>query len=78
MVLLQAFEPPPLPVDIVYTGGGLLPLKIRAFLDFTAPRLKVRLAADLVNGRSEGIAAIKTRLDEPVGRRLSPLKPTCR
>lgn len=46
-LLLEAFEPPPLPVNIVYMGGGLLPLKVRAFLDFAAPRLKVRLAADL-------------------------------
>ena len=46
-VLLEAFEPPPLPVNIVYAGGGQLPLKVRAFLDFVAPRLKARLAADL-------------------------------
>jgi DNA-binding transcriptional LysR family regulator len=47
LVLLEAFEPPPLPVNIVYLGGGLLPLKVRAFLDFAAPRLKARLAMDL-------------------------------
>jgi DNA-binding transcriptional LysR family regulator len=46
-LLLQEFEPPQLPVNIVYLGGGLLPLKVRAFLDFAAPRLKARLAADL-------------------------------
>jgi DNA-binding transcriptional LysR family regulator len=46
-IMLEAFEPPPLPVNIVYLGGGLLPLKVRAFLDFAAPRLKARLAADL-------------------------------
>jgi DNA-binding transcriptional LysR family regulator len=46
-ILLEAFEPPPLPVNIVYLGGGLQPLKVRAFLDFAAPRLKARLAADL-------------------------------
>jgi DNA-binding transcriptional LysR family regulator len=46
-VLLETFEPPPLPVNLVYLGGGLLPLKVRAFLDFAAPRLKARLAADL-------------------------------
>ena len=46
-ILLEAFEPPPLPVNIVYLGGGLQPLKARAFLDFAAPRLKARLAADL-------------------------------
>ena len=36
----KTFEPPPLPVNLVYLGGGLLPLKVRAFLDFAAPRLK--------------------------------------
>jgi hypothetical protein len=46
-VLLENFELLPLPVNIVYFGGGLLPLKVRAFLDFAAPRLKARLAADL-------------------------------
>jgi DNA-binding transcriptional LysR family regulator len=46
-LLLEEFEPPPLPVNIVYLGGGLLPLKVRAFLDFAAPRLKARLEKDL-------------------------------
>jgi DNA-binding transcriptional LysR family regulator len=46
-VLLENFEPPPLPVNIVDMGGGLLPLKVRAFLDFAAPRLTARLAQDL-------------------------------
>jgi DNA-binding transcriptional LysR family regulator len=46
-LLLEEFETPPLPVNIVYLGGGLLPLKVRAFLDFAAPRLKARLAGDL-------------------------------
>jgi DNA-binding transcriptional LysR family regulator len=46
-LLLEEFEPPQLPVNIVYLGGGLLPLKVRAFLDFAAPRLKARLERDL-------------------------------
>jgi DNA-binding transcriptional LysR family regulator len=46
-LLLEQFEPPPLPVNLVYLGGGLLPLKVRAFLDFAVPRLKARLAGDL-------------------------------
>ena len=46
-LLLQQFEPPQLPVNLVYLGGGLLPLKVRAFLDFAAPRLKARLEKDL-------------------------------
>jgi DNA-binding transcriptional LysR family regulator len=41
---LREFEPTPWPVSLVYTGQGLLPLKLRAFLDFAAPRLKARLA----------------------------------
>jgi DNA-binding transcriptional LysR family regulator len=43
-VALQEFEPAPWPVSLVYAGRGLLPLKLRAFLDFAAPRLKVRLS----------------------------------
>jgi DNA-binding transcriptional LysR family regulator len=40
-VVLQDFEPAPWPVSLVYSGGGrLLPLKLRVFLDFAAPRLK--------------------------------------
>ena len=45
--LLEEFEPPPLPVNIVYLGGAPQPLKARAFIDFAAPELKARLAADL-------------------------------
>jgi DNA-binding transcriptional LysR family regulator len=43
-IVLEEFEPPPWPVSLVYAGQGLLPLKLRAFLDFVAPRLKVRLS----------------------------------
>jgi DNA-binding transcriptional LysR family regulator len=40
-VVLQDFEPAPWPVSLVYAGSGrLLPLKLRAFIDFAAPRLK--------------------------------------
>ena len=37
---LRAFEPAPWPVSLVYAGQRLLPQKLRAFLDFAAPRLK--------------------------------------
>jgi DNA-binding transcriptional LysR family regulator len=40
---LQDFEPAPLPVSLVYNQQRLLPLKLRAFLDFAAPRLRERL-----------------------------------
>ncbi|TBW33433.1 LysR family transcriptional regulator [Siculibacillus lacustris] len=43
-VLLEDLEPPPLPVNLVHTGERLLPLKLRAFLDFATPRVKAHLA----------------------------------
>ena len=42
-VVLQDLEPSPSPVSLVYSGQRRLPLKLRAFLDFAAPRLKARL-----------------------------------
>lgn len=46
-VLLQPYEPAPLPVHLVYVKQSLLPLKLRAFLDFAAPRLKASLSGGL-------------------------------
>jgi DNA-binding transcriptional LysR family regulator len=43
--LLQEFQPPALPVNFVYTADRFLPIKVRAFLDFAAPRLRKALAA---------------------------------
>lgn len=43
-LVLQDFEPPPWPVSLVHAGPRLLPLKLRAFIDFAAPRLKAALA----------------------------------
>ncbi|HSE11077.1 MAG TPA: LysR family transcriptional regulator, partial [Rudaea sp.] len=39
-IVLQDFEPAAWPVSFVYPSQGKLPLKLRAFLDFAAPRLK--------------------------------------
>ena len=44
-VVLNKFEPKPWPVSLVYAGQGRLPLKLRAFLDFSIPRLRARLSA---------------------------------
>lgn len=43
--ILKAFEPPELPVHLVHSEARLVPPKLRAFLDFAAPRLRKRLAA---------------------------------
>lgn len=42
-VILEAFEPPPRPVHVVYDRQNRLPLKLRAFIDFAVPRLRKRL-----------------------------------
>ena len=48
-LLLQPFEPAPIPVSFLYSSQGRLPLKLRALLDFAAPRLRARLqSADTV------------------------------
>jgi DNA-binding transcriptional LysR family regulator len=39
-IALTEFEPSPWPVSLVFAGQRLLPLKLRAFLDFAAPRLR--------------------------------------
>jgi DNA-binding transcriptional LysR family regulator len=42
-ILLQPFEPAPIPVSFLYSHQGRLPVKLRALLDFAAPRLRSRL-----------------------------------
>lgn len=43
-LVLEDFEPEPLPVHLIHAGRELLPLKTRAFLDFATPRLRRVLA----------------------------------
>jgi DNA-binding transcriptional LysR family regulator len=42
--VLDEFHLPTRPVSFVYPAGRFMPIKMRAFLDFAAPRLKARLA----------------------------------
>ena len=44
-ILLGDFEPEPSPVNLVYAGQGLLPIKTRAFVDFAVERLRRQLGA---------------------------------
>ncbi len=43
-IVLAPFEFPPAPVSLVH-APGLMPLKLRAFRDFAAPRLRKALGA---------------------------------
>lgn len=45
VAVLRDARPEPLPVHLVHTGQPMIPLKLRAFLDFAQPRLKAQLAA---------------------------------
>jgi DNA-binding transcriptional LysR family regulator len=39
-VVLEEFQPDPIPISVVHFGNRLSPLKLRAFYDFAVPRLK--------------------------------------
>ncbi|WP_160107290.1 LysR family transcriptional regulator [Pseudomonas izuensis] len=43
VTLLAAYEPAPMPVNLIYPSQRQVPLKLRAFLDFSVPRLRERL-----------------------------------
>ncbi|NVZ69777.1 LysR family transcriptional regulator [Pseudomonas costantinii] len=43
-VVLQPYESAALPISLVHKGQAPLPLKVRAFLDFVTPRLRLREA----------------------------------
>ncbi|HEY3148558.1 MAG TPA: LysR substrate-binding domain-containing protein, partial [Dongiaceae bacterium] len=44
-LILRPFELPEIPVSLVHPEARLTPPKVRAFLDFAAPRLRQRLSA---------------------------------
>lgn len=44
-LVLEAYEPEPAPIHLVHVPRGQMPLKMRRFLDFAAPRLRTSLAA---------------------------------
>jgi DNA-binding transcriptional LysR family regulator len=52
-IILAAFEAEPLPINLVHVGQGTLPLKMRAFLDFVAPRIRARLAGLELQGMTK-------------------------
>jgi DNA-binding transcriptional LysR family regulator len=43
--VLQAYEPEPIPVHMVYPHSRLLSSRVRSFVDWVVPRLRQRLAA---------------------------------
>lgn len=43
--VLSSFRPAPMPIHLVHTGQAMIPLKLRAFLEYARPRLKAQLSA---------------------------------
>ena len=58
-LVLQDYEPDPIPVHLVHAGQTILPLKLRRFTEFAASRLRKSLAADLAK-----LSAPKTRVEK--------------
>jgi DNA-binding transcriptional LysR family regulator len=42
--VLQSYAPPPVPVHLIYAQRRIIAPKVRAFIDFAAPRLRLALA----------------------------------
>ncbi|HEY3653867.1 MAG TPA: LysR family transcriptional regulator [Steroidobacteraceae bacterium] len=56
-IILDEFEPDPVPVNLVHASRGQMPLKMRRFLDFAAPRLRKAVArAAAAAGRDESVS----------------------
>jgi DNA-binding transcriptional LysR family regulator len=47
-LILQDYEPDPIPVHLVHSGQTLVPLKTRRFIDFATPRLRKSLLSEVV------------------------------
>ena len=43
--VLEPYEPEPAPVNLLHVSRGQMPLKMRRFLDFAAPRLRHTIVA---------------------------------
>jgi DNA-binding transcriptional LysR family regulator len=48
-IILEQYEREPAPISILHAGRGALPLKMRSFLDFAAPRLRAAMGAETLN-----------------------------
>jgi DNA-binding transcriptional LysR family regulator len=60
-VVLQEFEPEPMPVHLIHAAQGRLPLKMRSFLEYAAPRLRKSLQSDEARLSSKPTTPMMTR-----------------
>ena len=52
-IVLDQYEREPIPVRMLHAGPGMLPLKVRAFRDFTVPRLRAAMDSAKLNAPNE-------------------------
>jgi DNA-binding transcriptional LysR family regulator len=50
-IVLETYEPEPVPVHLIHASRVRMPLKMRRFLDFAAPRLRETLGRISKAGR---------------------------
>jgi hypothetical protein len=62
-LVLRAFECAPTPVSLVYARQRLLPLKVRAFIDYAMPRLVDRLQS--IAATLRGLALSSSASEDP-------------
>jgi DNA-binding transcriptional LysR family regulator len=60
-VVLDEFEPPPMPVYLIHAAQGRLPLKMRSFLEFAAPRLRKSLESDELKLSAKPLRLVSAR-----------------
>jgi DNA-binding transcriptional LysR family regulator len=62
-IVLEAFEPEPVPVSLLHASRGQMPLKMRRFIDFAAPRLRQALVESPGHARKRHDRTGLTRQD---------------
>lgn len=72
VAILEDFAPAPLPVSLVYPEANPLPHKMRAFLDWTTPRLRARLQMPAAFDAALNDAAGLSRTGLPRPRAAAP------
>ena len=53
VTLLEEYEPPLLPANLIYPSQRKMPLKLRAFVDFLLPRLRARIDVTSTDSRTK-------------------------
>lgn len=70
-ILLEGFEPEPVPVHLVHASRGVMPLKMRCFMDFAAPRLKALLDGLASAASTAALAPRRARATRPAAPRTA-------